>query len=58
MKKINDNTNSCGHCKYGFVKKFGTSVYCQIRDDMLKGISSKACEKFEERPDKVEERKW
>lgn len=55
MKKNNEAQNKCGHCKYAHVKKFGTSVYCTIRDDTLKGISSKACEKFEERPDRAEE---
>ena len=55
MKKINEVQNKCGHCKYAYVKKYGTSVYCQIHDDTLKGISSKACEKFEERPDRAEE---
>lgn len=56
MKKNNEIQNKCGHCKYAHVKKYGTSVYCQIHDDTLKGIGSKACEKFEKRPDIEKER--
>ena len=56
VKKNIEILNKRGHCKYAFVKKYGTSVYCQIHDDTLKGISSKACEKFEERPDREKER--
>ena len=45
----------CGKCKYAVVKKYGTNVHCRLTGNGQKGISSKACERFERRADNVNE---
>ena len=41
----------CGKCKYAVTKKYGTNVHCRLTGNGQKGISSKACERFERRED-------
>ena len=46
-----DKQDRCGKCKYAVTKKYGTNVHCRLTGNGQKGISSKACERFERRED-------